>query len=98
MIRDERVPELLLTLNRPTFITIDHGFWQRKICHSGYCILYFALAKEEQGELPPLLRRLLHLPEFHTRAAHMGKVARVQKQLATYWEAGEKKVLKLPED
>ena len=96
-ILDERVPGLLLTLKRPTFITIDHGFWHRGLCHSGYCILYFALTKEEQEKIPTLLRRVLHLPEFQTRAARMGKVARVQKQAVTYWKTGARTVLKLPE-
>jgi hypothetical protein len=94
---DERVPELLLTLNRPTFVTIDGDFWNRKLCHRHYCILFFALATREEHLLPDQLRRLFRLPEFRTRAARMGKVARIQQQVVTYWQAGEKKRLQLPE-
>src|SRR5947209_18917422 len=35
-ILDDRVPELLLKLKQPTFVTIDHGFWNRSFCHPGY--------------------------------------------------------------
>lgn len=97
-ILDERVPELLLTLNRPTFVTIDRGFWNRKLSHAGYCILVFALATDEQQMLPGLLRRVLRLPQFETRAARMGKIARVQKRALTFWEGAERKILKLPEN
>ena len=96
-ILDDRVPEILRTLKTPAFVTIDHGFWNRRLCHPGYCILYFDLAKDEQQQLPELLRRLFRLPEFRTRAVRMGKVARVRQEAVTYWEDGEKKVLSLPE-
>src|ERR1051325_6929266 len=87
-ILDDRVPEILLTLRRPTFVTIDSDLCRREFCHSGYCILWFNLRTEEQHELPNLLRRLFRLPEFASRAARMGKVARVLKQSVTYWDAG----------
>jgi hypothetical protein len=95
-ILDDRVPQLLLALNGPTFVTIDRGFWRRRLSHPGYCILYFALRKEEQEEIPPLLRRLFRRPEFRTRAVRMGKVARVSKSVVTYWEADKKTELHLP--
>ena len=87
-ILDNRVPEILRTLKTPTFVTIDQGFWNRRLCHSGYCIVYFEMATPEQTALPALLRRLFRLPEFRSRAARMGKVARVQGKVVTYWEDG----------
>jgi hypothetical protein len=89
-ILDDRVPEILRTLKKPTFVTIDQGFWNRRLCHPGYCILYFEFTTAEQQKLPALLRQLFRLPEFCTRAARMGKVARVEAEIVTYWEAGEK--------
>ena len=85
-----------MTLKQPTFLTIDHGFWHPERCHRKYCIIQFALADNEQVELPDLLRRLLRLPEFQTRKARMGKVARVQSSRVAYWEGGEKKSIDLP--
>ncbi len=85
-ILDERIPEILLTFKQPTFITIDQDFWHRGWCNPNYCILYFALRDDEQKLLPGLLRALLRLPEFHTRAQRLGKVARVGKAGIEYWQ------------
>jgi hypothetical protein len=85
-ILDDRVPAILQTLNQPTFVTIDRGFWQRSWCHPDYCILYFALHREQQKLLPGLLRALLRRPEFRSRAARMGKVARVGTLKVEYWQ------------
>jgi hypothetical protein len=92
---DDRVPEILRTLKTPTFGTIDQGFWNRRLCHSAYCILFFELRTEEQDRIPAQLRNLLRLPEFRRRAARMGKVARVDGAAVQYWEAGKKHTLAL---
>jgi hypothetical protein len=83
---DDRVPTILRTLKGPTFLTIDHGFWQRRWCHPNYCIIYFDLRDSEQRLIPGLLRALFHHPEFHTRAARMGKVACVGTEWVRYWQ------------
>lgn len=76
-IRDERIPEILLTVRQPTLVTIDHDFWKRSWCHPGYGIISVDLTDEEQHVLPAWLRALLRRPEFRTRALRMGKVVRV---------------------
>jgi hypothetical protein len=81
-------------LKTPTFVTIDRGFWNRRLSHSGYCILYCRLTKDEQEQLSGLLRRLFRLPEFRTRSARMGKVASVGQEAVAYWEADKKKFLR----
>jgi hypothetical protein len=78
VVKDDRVPVLLRELSSPTFITNDEaGFWNRHLCSKAYCILYFALTDYQQEQIPSLLRRLLRLPEFKTKAGRMGKVVRV---------------------
>jgi len=52
LLLDERIPEVLLSLKRPTFITIDQDFWDRRWCHSKYCILYFALRDDHKTFFP----------------------------------------------
>jgi hypothetical protein len=89
VIKDERVPLVLRTLRTPTFVTIDSQFWNRRRCDRWYCIVYFDLRADQQGEIPTLLRRLLRLPEFQTRAARMGKVARVSRDHVTWWQLGD---------
>jgi hypothetical protein len=85
-ILDDRVPVILLTLDRPTFVTLDHSFWDRHWCHPGYAILYFFIPEDEQEQIPGLLRALFRKPEFRTRAARMGKVARVQFDGIDFWQ------------
>ena len=96
-ILDERVPEILCTLKKPTFITIDHGFWNRRLCHEKYCIVFAELTSSQQHLIPSLLRRLFRLTEFRTRGARMSKVARLDEQNVTFWEARKRLVLPLPD-
>jgi hypothetical protein len=86
LIRDDRVPEILRTLRSPTFITIDHGFWNARLCHPGYCVLYLALRDDQQHLIPALLRALLRRAEFRSRSNRMGKVVRVGPKAVPYWE------------
>ena len=86
LILDDRIPEILLTLPKPTFITIDQGFWHRQWCHPNYGILYFVLRNDQQGSLPGMLRSVLRLTEFRTRASRMGKVIRVGHNSIEYWQ------------
>lgn len=85
-IHDDRVPEILLTLRQPTFVTIDQGFWDRRLCNPGYCILYFGLSDAQQHLIPRLLRQLFLTPEFRTRTKRMGKVTRITSKRIEYWQ------------
>ena len=42
IIKDERVPTVLRALHRPTFVTIDTRFWNRRLRDAKYSIIYFA--------------------------------------------------------
>jgi len=95
VIKDERVPALLRQLRRPTFVTIDMGFWDKSLRDARYCILYFPLRNDEQYRLPELLRHLLRLPEFHTKTARMGKVARISPTAIEYWQWGDESLHRL---
>jgi hypothetical protein len=89
VIKDERVPVILRELRQPTFVTIDMDFWNARLRDAHYCILCFALRNDEQREIPGLLRHLLRLSEFATKAARMGKVARVSPMQVDYWQLGD---------
>lgn len=86
VIKDDRIPILLHSLKKPTFITIDMGFWNKNLLDPNYCILYFALQDHQQAQLPDLLRQLLRIKEFKTKAIRMGKVAKVSTTLIEYWQ------------
>ena len=95
VIKDDRVPLLLRELSRPTFVTIDMGFWNRNLRDGKYCILCFPLRNDEQHQLPGLLRRVLQLPEFRTRARRMGKIARVSTARLEFWQQGDEQLHRL---
>ena len=95
VIKDDRVPVLLRQLRQPTFVTIDMGFWNAGLRDARYCIICFPLRNDEQYKLPGLLRRLLRLPEFRTKAVRMGKVARVSSTHIEYWQFGDEQVHEL---
>jgi len=93
VIKDESVPHLLHHQQRPTFVTINvKDFWKPKLCDRRYCIICFSVPDPKQYEIPKLLRRLFHLPEFKTRAARMGKVMHVTLDHIRYYQVGDEKM------
>jgi hypothetical protein len=74
-------------------VTINvKDFWKPKLCDRRYCIICFAVPDHRQPEIPRLLRRLFHLPEFKTRAARMGKIVHVTLDHIRYYRAGDEKM------
>jgi hypothetical protein len=53
----------------------------------GLEVVCFVSPSEQAPEIAPLLRRLFRLPAFQTRAARMGKVARVSGEQVAYYQA-----------
>ena len=91
VVKDDRILMVLRALQTPTFLTLDDWFENPVRRDPRYCILYFALRHDEQGDIPTLLRRLLRLPEFRTRAARTGKVARVSCDHVSWWQIGDER-------
>jgi hypothetical protein len=78
---DELIP-FLLDQRRPTFFTRDLGFYERKLCHSYYCLVCLAVG---QYEAATFVRRLLRHPEFNAQAKRMGVVVRVSSAGLQAW-------------
>jgi hypothetical protein len=97
-ILDDRIPEILLTLTKPTFITLDSHFWKMALCHADYSIFYFALPEDDQDQVPKLLLRSLKLDPLKTRAKRMGRVVRVAKAGIQYWQCGSRSLHLVPWD
>jgi len=76
---DEHIRTILRRLKRRTFITGDDDFYKREYCDKHYCIIFFSLPLSQEAEIPNLLRKLLHLPEFRTSRNRMGKVIRISR-------------------
>jgi hypothetical protein len=89
LIQDEAIPSLLQRFKEATFITTNiSDFWRRIPAHRRYCVICFALPNEQTHEIPALIRRLFHSPEFRAKAARMGKVVRVGRRKIQYYEVG----------
>jgi hypothetical protein len=89
VVKDDRVLTVLRTLRTPTFVTVDRWFWNPQRRDPRYCIVYLALRGRDHTHAPDLLRRLLRLPEFRTRAARMGTVVHVGEDHVRWWRVGD---------
>jgi len=81
-IQDSEIIMLLHDLGQPTFFTRDEDFYNHKLRHAGYCLVYLAVRKEE---VAVFVRRFLHHPEFNTKAKRMGCIVRISHACLSVW-------------
>ncbi len=72
--KDEEIIPFLHTLRDTTFFTRDFDFYQRRLCHSRYCLVCLAVTRDE---VAVFVRRVLGHPALDTKAKRMGAVVRV---------------------
>jgi hypothetical protein len=93
VIKDDAVPDLLRTVSQPTFITINWPhFWHRTEAHLSFCLVCFTLPTDRAADISSLLRRLFRLDSFKTKAARMGKVARVSHEQVAYYQVRDTEI------
>lgn len=94
-ILDEDVIPFLIARGRATFFTRDDDFYDRRLCHAGYCLVYLDVDKHE---VAAFVRRLLRHPAFSTHAKRMGRVIRVSSAGLSIWRihASRELLLKWP--
>ncbi len=80
--QDDEIIPLLHQTQRPTFFTRDDDFYEKSLCHNGYCLVYLNVAKYEVAHF---VRRLLRHTEFKTKAKRMGCVIRISHHQLTVW-------------
>ena len=80
--KDDEIIPLLHHLDRPSFFTLDEGFYRRRLCHGGYCLVYLDVEEEMVAEYT---RRLLRHPALNSKAKRMGLVIRVLPTGLTFW-------------
>jgi hypothetical protein len=81
--KDDEIIPLLQQLTRPTFFTRDFGFYNRKLCHARYCIVYTAV---DRSEVAVFMRRLLRHPDLKAEADRLGKVMRLSSAGISIWQ------------
>lgn len=80
--KDHEIIPFLHTLSRPTFFTLDLGFYRRNLCHAGYCL---ACMDVWQYEAAVFVRRLLRHVHFKTKAKRMGTIIRAHHDGISVW-------------
>lgn len=86
--KDDAIIPLLHQLDRPTFFTLDGDFYDRRLCHKGYCLVHLDIEEDKAAEF--ILRVLRH-PSLKTKAKRMGKVIRVEPSGIAVWRIHEGK-------
>lgn len=85
-IADDKLTGFLIQQPRPTFFTRDEGFYDKKLCHARYCLVYLVVRPNEAASF---VRRLLRHPLFNTRAQRLGAVVRVSSAGLQMWRLRE---------
>ena len=91
-IKDDRLTKFLREQNRSTFFTRDEGFYDRKLCHAGYCLVYLSVRPNESALF---VRRFLRSPAFKVRAKRLGTVVRVSSAGLQLWRLRETREISL---
>jgi hypothetical protein len=93
-IKDQAILSFLHQVPRPTFFTLDRGFYDRRFCHPGYCLIWLDVDKREAGVY---VRRVLRHPRLNSQAKRMGTVIRVSSAGLHIWRRhGEEEAASWP--
>lgn len=88
VVPDEAIPVLLRQLTGPTFMTINHRhFWRKIPASPDYCVICLKLPAEHAMELPETLRAVLSRPEWRSKHGRLGNVILVSDRPVAYYSA-----------
>jgi hypothetical protein len=90
--KDRDILRLLHSLNKPTFFTLDHGFFKRGLCHAGYCLVHLDVEEERAAQF---IRRILRHPALNAKVKRMGAVLRARTGGISLWRVHSRRVLRL---
>src|SRR5271157_4677889 len=79
---DENVIPLLHAKKGITFFTLDKDYYQKRLCHASYCLVFLRVEKNRAAET---IRLFLRHHEFRTWAQRKGKVIRATKESLRVW-------------
>ena len=91
--KDEEIIPLLHEQDRPTFFTLDGDFYERRLCHAGYCLVHLDVDEEMAGEF---VRRLLRKRDLNSKAKRMGCVIRAAPTGLVLWRIRQEQETHLP--
>jgi predicted nuclease of predicted toxin-antitoxin system len=86
-ISDENIIPLLLRLKKPTLLTRDLDFFDQRLVHSSYALVWFDV---DRAETAFFVRRFLRDPRFCKSSQRLGKVIHVNAGGIEYWSKAKK--------
>ncbi len=96
LIKDDGIPTLLHAATTPTFVTINvKDFWLQFRADKRFCIVCLLLEQQQALEISPMLRSVLALQQFRTKAARMGTIIRIRPSVLEYY-AVDRQIHRLP--
>jgi hypothetical protein len=97
VIKDDAIPVLLRHQHQATFVTMNEtDFWLKVAIDAHFCVVCFAVADSQAGEIPKRLRAVFRVPAFQTKVRRMGKVVRVTHSTVSYYTYREREIRTLP--
>ena len=85
---DEAIIPLLLRQPLPTFFTRDKGFYDFRLCHARYCLVFLDVRRNETASF---IRRTLRHPALNSRRKRMGKVVRASRGKIVFCDIVERR-------
>jgi len=80
--KDDEIIAMLHQLRQATLFTLDEDFFDPKLRHMGYCLVYLDV---NQYEAAAFVRRMLRHPQLDTKKKRMGSVIRVSHSGPFIW-------------
>ena len=68
---DDEIIPMLLTLSRPTLISVDSDFNKHSLCHAKYGIVHLGIPHPQAAQFA---RKVLRQSEFNSQAKRLGLV------------------------
>lgn len=91
--KDDEILPLLHHLRRPTFFSLDLGFYRRTHCHPRYGIVCLDVGDYDAATF---VRRLLKYPHFDSEAKRLNTVIRLSYVGLTFWPTSNSPEQSLP--
>ncbi len=85
---DEAIIPLLLRQALPTFFTRDKGFYDFRLCHARYCLVFLDVRRNETASF---IRRILRHPGLNSKRKRMGRVVRASRGKIVFCDIVERR-------
>jgi hypothetical protein len=75
-----------------TLHTQDSGFFDRRLRHASYCLVFYDVPP---GELAKWVLRFIRHRRFNTRAKRLGKVVKVIPSKVVFWDLRVRRLIEI---